>query len=79
MSEQPRKWIDTRDKPGLLFAMMREFAINSHMSKMIKEILFRAAERIAVHGTLVANRLLNHFRRIFNERDRGIRPLGYSS
>jgi len=47
--------------------------------KVIKEILFRAAERIAVHVTLVANRLLNLFRRIFNERDRGIRPLGNSS
>jgi len=41
MGEQPRKWIDTRDKPGLLFAMMRKFAINSHRSKVIKEILFR--------------------------------------
>jgi len=59
MSEQPRKLIDTRDKPGLLFAMMRKFAINSHMSKVIKEILFRTAERTAVPVMLAGNRLLH--------------------
>ncbi len=32
MNNRPKKWIDTRDKPGLLLAMMREFAFNSHIS-----------------------------------------------
>jgi len=32
MNERMRKWIDTRDKPGLLIAMMREFSGNSHIS-----------------------------------------------
>ena len=32
MNDRLRKWIDTRDKPGLLIAMMREFIGNSHIS-----------------------------------------------
>ena len=32
MDKQQRKWIDTRDKTGLLIAMMREFSGDSHIS-----------------------------------------------
>ncbi|OQY45944.1 MAG: hypothetical protein DRR08_27095 [Candidatus Parabeggiatoa sp. nov. 2] len=32
MNSEPILWINTRDKPGLLLAMMREFKNNSHIS-----------------------------------------------
>ncbi len=32
MSKSRKKWIDTRDKPGLLIAMMKEFSTDSHIS-----------------------------------------------
>lgn len=32
MNKQQRTWIDARDKPGLLIAMMRRFVGNSHIS-----------------------------------------------
>ena len=32
MKKEQFHWIDTRDKPGLLFAMMNQFNVNAHIS-----------------------------------------------